>query len=76
MGSHPTRAMIKPSAKIVDEGIKKISTKDDEGRRRTTKRDGAASTARAAALRPGVPPPTASAFAFRLGFCDSPSRGE
>ena len=22
------------------------------------------------------PPPTASAFAWRLGFCDSPSRGE
>ena len=29
------------------------------------------------APQPGGPaPPTASAFAFRLGFCDSPSRGE
>ena len=26
--------------------------------------------------RSGVHPPTASAFAWRLGFCDSPSRGE
>ena len=30
---------------------------------------------RVASWRPGVHPPTASAFAWRLGFCDSPSRG-
>ena len=76
MGSHPTRAMTKPSAKIVHEGIKEISTKDHEGRRRTTKRDGSASTARAAALRLGVPPPpTASAFACGSASATPPQGG-
>ncbi len=37
------------------------------------KRPGVAALRSLAARRP---PPTASAFAWRLGFCDSPSRGE
>ena len=36
---------------------------------------GESGVAVATARRPGSCPPTASAFAWRLGFCDSPSRG-
>ena len=75
MGSHPTRAMTKPSTKISTKGKKDIH----EGARRTTKGHEARwicfnGTRRSFAAR--RPPPTASAFAWRLGFCDSPSRGE
>ena len=76
MGSHPTRAMTKPSAKIVHEGEKEISTKgttkDDEGPRSETE-----------LLRRHAPQLCGSASAphrislrLRLGFCDSPSRGD
>ena len=73
MGSHPTRAMTKPSAKIVHEGIKKIrTTKDDEGPRSETD----LLQRHAPQLCGSASAPHRISLRLRLGFCDSPSRGE
>ena len=79
MGSHPTRPMTSRPRRGSTKGKKEIH----EGTRRTTKdHEGTRSEMNLLQRHApqlggaGVHPPTASAFAWRLGFCDSPSRGE